>query len=240
VHKRRNSHAYGLLHAVLETAVKDALLQSNPCQIERAMNVKRKSEPVVPTIAELGALADKIRPERMKALVLLAAWCGTRWGEVIELRRADISEDCEVLYVRRAVTHRGGCRIDTPKSGEGRAVVIPPHIRADLQHHLDTYVAKGKDAQLFPAELGGCHLNDKVFRGYFATALESVGLELTVTTHTLRHFAGTQVARVGNLAETMARLGHSTVKASLLYQQVVSGRDAEIAAALSVLATTPE
>ena len=34
----------------------------------------------------------------------------------------------------------------------------------------------------------------------------------------------------------MQRLGHSTVKASLIYQQVVSGRDAEIAAALSELA----
>ena len=55
--------------------------------------------------------------------------------------------------------------------------------------------------------------------------------------HDLRHFAGTQVARVGNLTESMARLGHSTVKASLIYQSVVSGRDAEIAAALSELAT---
>jgi len=35
----------------------------------------------------------------------------------------------------------------------------------------------------------------------------------------------------------MSRLGHRTVKASLIYQSVVSGRDAEIAAALSQLAT---
>ena len=33
------------------------------------------------------------------------------------------------------------------------------------------------------------------------------------------------------------RLGHSTVKASLIYQGIVNGRDAEIAAALSALAT---
>ena len=31
------SHAYGLLHAICATAVKDGLLTSNPCQIERAM-----------------------------------------------------------------------------------------------------------------------------------------------------------------------------------------------------------
>jgi hypothetical protein len=38
------------------------------------------------------------------------------------------------------------------------------------------------------------------------------------------------------LAETMARLGHSTPKAAMLYQQVASGRAEEIAAGLSRLA----
>ena len=45
-------------------------------------------------------------------------------------------------------------------------------------------------------------------------------------------------ARVGNLIETMNRLGHSTPKASLVYQQMVNGRDVEIANQLSALATS--
>ncbi|WP_083113771.1 hypothetical protein [Mycobacterium angelicum] len=57
--------------------------------------------------------------------------------------------------------------------------------------------------------------------------------------HDLRHFAGTQVARVGNLVETMNHLGHTTQSASLRYQHMVSGRDAEIALALSAQATNP-
>ena len=32
-HPTRNGHAYSLLHAICETAVKDQLLQSNPCHI---------------------------------------------------------------------------------------------------------------------------------------------------------------------------------------------------------------
>ncbi len=47
-------------------------------------------------------------------------------------------------------------------------------------------------------------------------------------------FAGTMAARHGNLVEVMNRLGHSTPKASLIYQQMVNGRDAELADALSV------
>ncbi len=233
-HVRRNSHAYGLLHAIMATAVKDGLLLSNPCQIERVMNPQRKREPVILTVAELADLAGRV-PERLKAAILVSAWCGVRWGELIELRRRDIDVDAEVLFVGRGATHRGGCRIDTPKSGRPRAVVIPPHIRADLKHHLDVFVAKDGDALVFPPQRGGCHLNDKVFRDAIAEPLDDIGRgELRI--HDLRHFAGTQVARVGNLAESMQRLGHSTVKASLIYQSVVSGRDAEIAAALSVLA----
>jgi integrase len=89
---------------------------------------------------------------------------------------------------------------------------------------------------VFPPQRGGCHLNDKVFRDAIAKPLNDIKRgDLRI--HDLRHFAGTQIARVGNLAESMQRIGHSTVRASLIYQSVVSGRDAEVAVALSELAT---
>jgi hypothetical protein len=37
------------------------------------MNTQRKREPVMLTVAELAAVADKIRPERPRALVLRTA-----------------------------------------------------------------------------------------------------------------------------------------------------------------------
>jgi integrase len=86
-----------------------------------------------------------------------------------------------------------------------------------------------------PAQ-SGRHLNDQVFRRQFNTALAAIGRE-GVRVHDLRHFAGTMTALTGaTLAERMARLGHSTPKAALLYQQVASGRAEEIAAGLSRLA----
>jgi integrase len=229
------AHAYGLVHMACATAVGDGLLASNPCQITRGMSVRTKREPVVPTIAELATLADTV-PAKLKAMILVMAWCGLRWSECIELRRNDFENDAELLYVRRGATHRGKCRVDTPKSGKGRAVVIPPHIRADVKHHLDVYAAKGAAGLMFPPARGGCHFNDRVFHDAIAPALTTIK-RTDLHIHDLRHFAGTQTARVGNLVETMGRLGHSTVKASLIYQQIVSGRDAEVAAALSVLAT---
>jgi integrase len=237
------SHAYQLLHAICKTAIADELLTSNPCMIEGATAVKRNRDAVVPDIDELATVADKIEP-KFRALVLISAWCGLRFGEVIELRRKDIRFiDANgdgivpgVIAVARGVTHRQSCRIDTPKSGRTRNVPIPPHIRADVQSHLDTFVESDSEALLFVPVRHGCHVSDRVVRDAFRDALKSVGRQ-GMRLHDLRHFAGHQTARVANLPETMARLGHSTQTASLRYQGQVSGRDVEIAEALSALAT---
>ncbi|WP_231983645.1 site-specific integrase [Mycobacterium sp. E2733] len=232
------SHVYGLLHALLATAVSDGLLTANPCQIERAMQVTRKRQPVILSIGELGHVADAIEP-RYRALVLIGAWCGLRWGELIELRRRDIGAGAVLLTVERGATHNGGCRIGTPKSGKGRTVVVPPHIRRDILEHLELFVGEDKESLLFPPSRGGCHLRDTSFRPHFDKALQKIGRQ-GVRVHDLRHFAGTATARVGTLRETMSRLGHSTVGASLLYQGLVSGRDVEVAEALSALAENDE
>ena len=233
-HPTRNKNAYGLLNAILNTAVIDDILTSNPCHIRKAMNVTRKREPVILTVKQLAALADSV-PAHHRALVLITAWCGLRWGEVIELRRRDIGDRSEVITVARAVTHRGECRIDTTKSDRIRAVVVPPHIRGDIKHHLDTYTAANADGLLFPPARKGCHLNDKVFRADLSSALEELQRN-DLRIHDLRHFAGTMAAHVGSQPEVQARLGHSTAKASQMYQSRVSGADVAMAVELSKLA----
>ena len=215
----------------------DGILTSNPANLKGDEHTGQAcgSDPTWTTSASW----PRRSPEWLRALVLVSAWCGRRWGEVIELGRKDIAPDCSTITVARAVTHREGCRIDTPKSGEGRTVVVPPHIREDLANHLELYVEKDAAAQVFPTARGGCHLNDRVFCDHFTPAPAAISRE-GVQIHDLRHFAGTQTARVGNLVETMARRGHSTVKASQTYQQMVNGRDVEVAEALSALATSKQ
>ena len=106
----RNGHAYGVLSMICNTAVRDGLLDRNPCQIAGATNAKPKRKVRIASTVELHAIADKLAADestaQLKALVLLAAWCGLRFGEVSELRRKDLNRDCSVLTVTRAVTHR--------------------------------------------------------------------------------------------------------------------------------------
>lgn len=237
----RNGHAYGILSMVLNTAVRDGLLERNPCQVSGASNPKPKKVVKIPTTIELHTIADKLgtddRTARFRVLVLLAGWCGLRFGEVSELRRKDFDTDCTVVTILRGVTHRSGsCLIGTTKTSETRTVTIPPHIRDDVKAHLSQYVSASPDALLFNPARGGCHLNDRVFnKDVFKKAAKDVGRE-DLSAHDLRRFAGSKNAQVATLTENMARLGHSTVNASLRYQHSESGRDAAIAAALSAKA----
>ena len=230
------AHAYSLLHPICASAVEDELLIKNPCQIKRAMSTNRKREPVLLSVSELKAVANAIEPQRFKALVLLSAWGALRFGEVTELQRKDIGDGCETITISRAVTHRGGCHIGSPKSGKSRIIVLPPHIRTDLKHHLDTHVGPEPEALLFVSARGACHLSQNVFRESFIAACKSVGRE-GVTHHALRHLGATLAARAGaTVAEVQARLGHSSPRMAMRYQHSETARQTDIAAALSRMA----
>lgn len=243
----RNSHAYGVLSMICNTAVRDGLLDRNPCQIVGATNSKPKRKVRIASTVELHAIADTLGSQpgtaQFETMVLLAAWCGLRFGEVTELRRKDLNRDCSVLTVTRAVTHRSDpnaengsenrCKIDTTKSNEeARVVTVPPHIRNVVTKHLELHVAKSPESLLFTPVRGGCHVHDRVFNDTFRRAAKLVGRD-DLSAHDLRRFAGSKNAQVATLTENMARLGHKTVQAALRYQHSQDGRDAIVAASLS-------
>ncbi len=239
-HPTTRAHAYGLLRTVLQTAYQDDLIPANPCRIRGAGSVKRTSKTIVPTAEQVQALADGMPSAKYRTMVLVAAWCGLRFGELTELRRSDLLMDGKtpvVVAVRRAVVRvEGRYEVGTPKSEAGvRDVVIPPHIRPDLEAYLAT-VGKGDDALLFPGTRNGAHMAPSSLYKPFYRVRDSLGLG-ALRWHDLRHFAGTTAAQTGaTLAEIMGRLGHSTSAAAMRYQHAASGRDAEIAEALSNVA----
>jgi integrase len=235
-HPTRNAHAYALLHAVCSTAVQDEVLDANPCRIRAAMQTKRKRDVDVLTPVQVDRLAAKM-PARLRASVLLAAWCGLRWGETAELRRKDFSKDCSVLRVRRAVTYRKGqFYVGEPKTAAGvRDVVIPPHIRPIVKAHLKTHVGTDAESLLFPTE-NGIHMHSDNYRTDWEKARAAIG-KPNLRVHDLRHVGAVLAAQSGaTTAELMHRLGHTTPQMALRYQHVAEGRDAEIAERLSKLA----
>lgn len=234
-HPTTKAHAYGLLRAILSTAVGDELLVVNPCHIRGAGSAKRVHKVTPLSLPELEKLVEAM-PDRYKPMTLIAAWCGLRFGELVELRRKDIDASAGVIHVRRgAVRVDGEVLIDTPKSEAGiRDVAIPPHLLPMLKTHMRKNITGGKDGLLFPAENGGTLAPSTLHRWFYKARIEAGCPNLRW--HDLRHTGAVLAASTGaTLAELMDRLGHSTPGAALRYQHAAEGRDMQIAKALSAM-----
>jgi integrase len=231
------AHAYALLRSILGSAVDDQLLTVNPARIRGAGTVKRAHQIRPATLDELEKLVGATYPERYRLMILLAAWCAMRYGELVELRRSDVDVRNAVIRIRRAVVRvPGQVIVGQPKSTAGvRDVHVPPHLIPAVKDHLRTYHT-GRDGLLFPAGDGVSNLSPNTFYKSFHRARDAAGRS-DMTFHDLRHLGGTLAAMSGaTLRELQARLGHSTVSAAMVYQHAAQGRDAEIAKALSKMA----
>jgi len=233
------SHAYALLKAILATAVADEHLVANPCRVRGAGSSKRVKQIRPATLEELDQLVDAM-PEHYRLLVLLAAWTGLRFGELTELRRGDVDLDNGVLRVRRAVAQVNGVGpvVGTPKSDAGvRDVFVPPHLMPLVREHLRSQIRGGRDGLLFPAADGHSHLAPSTLYRRWKPARKAAGRP-DLRFHDLRHLGAVLAASTGaTLSELMTRLGHSSPTAALQYQHTATGRDRQIAEALSRLAT---
>jgi integrase len=229
----RRAHAYSLLRSIYSTAVADDLVDANPCRVKGAGAARKVHDTRPATLAELEVIVDTI-PARYQAMVLLAAWCGLRFGELTELRRSDVDVTEGLLRVQRGVTRVDGAFVvGDPKSEAGRrSVAIPPHLMSAIRKHLTTHTGPEPGALLFPARDGG-HMQPSTLYKVWYPAREAAGRN-DLRFHDLRHTGATLAAATGaTLKELMARIGHSTPAAAMRYQHAAAGRDRAIAEALS-------
>ena len=230
---RRRAHAYSLLRTILAAAVTDDLIPSNPAHIYGAGSTNRVHQIKPATLTELETITANM-PDRFRLMVLLAAWCALRFGELIELRRSDVDLKAGKIAISRAAVRVGGAVVvGTPKSVAGvRVVSLPPHLTPVVRDHLATFAVWGKDGLLFPAASGG-HLNRATFFAHWDRARRAAGRP-DLRLHDLRHTGAVLAAQTGaTLAELMARLGHSTPAMAMRYQHAAQDRDAQIARLLS-------
>ena len=230
------AHCYSLMRTIMESARTDRarLIAHNPCQVRHGGTTAPVVRPQLATLDELDMLTAAM-PDDLQLMVLLAAWCALRFGELVELRRRDV--DGNVIRVRRGAVRVGAAYVvGPPKSEAGvRDVTIPPHLLPLVAAHLVNHAATGGDGLLFPADHGG-HLAPSTLYRHWYRARSKAGRD-DLRFHDLRHTGAVLAAQTGaTLAELKDRLGHTTVAAAMRYQHAAAGRDAQIADALSVLA----
>jgi len=169
-------------------------------------------------------------------MVLLTTFASLRWGEVTALTRADIDLKARTVRVRATYVRRdsGPLVLGPPKSRAGRRIIgIPAAIVPDLENHLAKYVKPEPGALVFPGIMGGPHRrqNFNKLTGW-PRAVEALGVP-ELHFHDLRHTGNQFAANSGaGLRDLMARMGHDSERAAMIYQHEARGADKAISDAI--------
>ncbi|MCW2510916.1 MAG: Phage integrase [Modestobacter sp.] len=228
------AQSYRLLRSLLNVAVNDEVLASNPCHLRNAGTPRATRPSRSLTVTEVQALAAAV-PRRYSTLIEVLAFGGLRFGEATALRRCDVLDDGR-LRVERSVRYvNGRWLVGEPKTAAGRRTVsLPARVADSLVHHLAEFVPEAHDAIVFGTS-SGAFLSGANFGQTFRRAVTKCGLP-SVRPHELRHTGATLAAATGaTTKELMRRMGHSSPDAALVYQHAVDERDGDIARALDAM-----
>lgn len=210
------------LHAMLEDAIHEGIIQANPAIAPRGKRRPRRSheEPKVKAFdwserARFFAACPSTAPSRQTLLRLICA-TGLRIGEAFALRRSDLDAHAKVVIVSRQWT---GKEYQPPKGGKPRTVKIQDDQVLDmLRFHERTLKEAALKAGaplpelLFPSRTWtplGASAVDKSFKAILAGA----GLSSHYTPHCLRHtYARLMLERGESLEYICQQMGHSSIK----------------------------
>src|SRR5271165_1493103 len=156
-------------------------------------------------------LADESGQHR--ALVLVLAYCGVRWGEAVALRvrdveflrrRLSVSENAVQLSVNHAV--------GPTKGRKARSVPVPAFVLDELSAQC-----KGKASSdlVFPGRDRGYLQRPKSSTGWFQAAVKKAKVQ-KITPHDLRHTCASLAVSAGvNVLALQRMLGHKSAKVTL-------------------------
>jgi integrase len=203
------------LRQCLDAAIADNRLQFNPATAV-PLPTERQKPPRYLSQSEVERLVDEMPPQ-YRALVLVGAYAGLRWGEAAGLRRRDIDPlRSRIRVTSTAVELRGQVTLDNePKTTRSkRSVPVARSVMRRLEDHLLEFVEPTSDALVFTVPSGG-----PLFRVWgrrvLRPAVLRAGLD-DITFHGLRHsFVAIMVAAGCNVREVSEWAGHNSVAFTL-------------------------
>jgi integrase len=204
-------HSLGVLRRVFDYAVRDGAIQRNPAAGIRLSKV-RGNDPRPLTHDQLWRLAAEVDQPRDRLLVLVAGYCGLRWGELAALRWADVDKQSRTIRVARAYSEeapRG--ELSPVKNHQARTVPVPEIVSDELAGYK---ACQPQGELVFPSASGTPLRNRNWRRDVFDPAVEA--LSLNITPHNLRDTATSLAIDAGASVVAVARLlGHESPATTL-------------------------
>jgi integrase len=206
----RTRQAYHLLTSMLDAAVADGRLARNPAagvDLPRLPKTKRRYL----DHDQVAALAGSCG--RHRALVLVLAYGGLRWGEATALRAGRVDPLRRRLWIVEAIADVNGTLVaGSPKTHRHRQVVLPGLVMDELAPLL---AGKEIDDLVFTSSTGTPLRVQNFRRDVFDAAAASVGLA-GLAPHELRHTAASlAVASGASVKAVQAMLGHASAAMTL-------------------------
>ncbi len=207
---------FSVFRSVMTGAVEDERLVKSPCAGVRLPEVRRGDIEVLSPeeVAELAATM----PEWCRSWVLVAAWSGLRWSEMVGLRRRDVDMLRRRFVVSQQVVEVGSTfrGFDPPKTHAGRRQVpIWAPIYPILEEQLAKRAQPGKDGLVFVNTRGNTpHLSSFTSQTW-KKARERIGRP-DLRWHDLRHtYVAIRIAAGAHPKEIQEECGHSSYKTTM-------------------------
>lgn len=209
------ANTYSVLARILDDAVRDRLLASNPARgVKLPKRPPRKN--VYLTTVQLDALA--VEAGRYGSLVLFLGVGGLRWGEAAALRVSDVDFlRRRVSLTRNAVKVGGTFAVGSLKSNKNRAVVLPAFVVDALAADAS---GKSRDDLLWPSQAGSYLGPPSSVGSWLSGAVDRCRKAdetfPRITAHDLRHTAASLAISAGANPKVVQRmLGHASASMTL-------------------------
>jgi integrase len=207
------------LNGVMKRAMKLGAIATNPVTLvdrpgrlrsRQTLTTSRFLRPAE-VHAVIRAAADD--NEQDAAMFVVAAFCGLRLGELLDLRWRAVNFAGSSIFVEssfvRDVT-------STPKSGAARTVPMAPEVASALSAHARRGPIRSESDLVFCGTRGG-HVDANKLRARYYAALERAGVK-RVRIHDLRHTFGTVCAAKGIPQTTIKEwMGHADLSTTEIY-----------------------
>lgn len=206
---------YRWVATIFRSAVEDRLIPASPC-VRIALPKKDRTDVEPLTGDELKALAAEV-PDRLRALIVLAAGTGLRQAECfgltvdrVDFLRRQVKVDRQLVRTRAGVPEFG-----PPKTQASLRTVPMPKVVADvLAAHLAAH-GTGPEGLVFTNRVGR-PLNRGAIWDMWHPAARRADLPEGTTFHDLRHFyASLLIAKGCSVKAIQRRLGHQSAVETL-------------------------
>jgi integrase len=162
---------------------------------------------------EVTALASACADRQSGAggVVMLLAWSGLRWGEMVALRWGAVDTAKRRIRVKASATEVGGRLVwGTPKTHETRTVIVPRFVVAALG------TVGMPDELVFTAPKGGPLRIGNFRRDVWRAAVKASNMPADLVPHDLRDTAASLAISTGASIKAVQRmLGHASAAMTL-------------------------